>query len=263
MQLEFEHHYQKKYLTMRWPERTTFRSADDVMAFRQQWMQALSSWHSPYKAVIDASNLRIEIEDTAEAKDEFKKSWQRAAKLLQGFFLKNAAFWGLHQSDLADLLPFPVLETEEQAFQHLHIRLQAVSKVAASFRDTIQFQNHFRQHCIELSFSDKAVLDDADKLNSLRSKLTNNLMHWHSAWNLLIDCSHFEVSQDQFEGFASMLRFFRGFFLKDVIGYSPASKGLEYPFPVYRSRHIAAAKLEAEGQFSADEANCQSRKSPT
>lgn len=263
MNLEFEHNYQKKYLIIRLKEASKLASDQDILSFRQQWMQALSSWHSPYKAIIDASNLSIDLAETDEARRSFQQSWQRTAKLLEGFFLRSAVIWGLQQKEWSDLLPFPVVETEQEAFQALSIRLEASSKVAANFRESIQFQNHFRQHCVELSFSDLVNIDDEAKMRTLRSKLTNNLMQWHSPWNLLIDCSHLQIDPKIFASFEAMTRFFRGFFLKDVIGYSPQSKTLSYPFPVYRSRHIAAAKLEAEGQFSADEANCQSRKNPT
>jgi hypothetical protein len=114
---------------------------------------------------------------------------------------------------------------------------------------------------VELSFSADAVIDTKEKLQTLRSKLTNNLMQWHSAWSLLIDCTHLEIAAELHADWELMLKFFRGFFLKEVLGYSPKSKELTYPFQVYRARHNAAGRLEGEGLFSGEDADCKSRKS--
>lgn len=261
MKLTFEHDYQKKYMIVRFEEGSSLQSEDDVLQIRQQWMQALGSWHSPYKAVIDAQQLQLASDDPASL-EAIAAAWKRTMKLLEGFFLKNAIAWGIPDDRLTTILPFKVVETEAEAFDSLNIRLQAQSKQASNFRDLIQFQNHFRQQSVELSFSEPADIDNAEKMQALRSKLTNNLMQWHSPWNLMIDCHNLEIKEELFSSFEGMIQFFRGFFLKDVIGYSPKQKGLRYPFQVYRSRHVAAAKLESEGNFSADEANCSTRKSP-
>ena len=113
---------------------------------------------------------------------------------------------------------------------------------------------------MELSFDRDEVVDERSKILALKSKITNNLMQWHSSWSLLIDCTHIEFSPDLSEDVDSMFKFFKGFFMKEVIGYSPKNKDLDYPFKVYRSRHSAAGRLEHEGNFSGEDANCQSRK---
>ena len=255
MNLSFEHHYQQKYLELSFQEDTVIRSADDVLAFRQEWLANLSSWHSPYKALIDGSNLSFE--SSMDPKD-VKDALGRMEKLLAGFFLKKAVIFGIDQQ-YWDLFPFKCVENQEEAFTALGLR-QSKQKDSTDFRSAISLQNHFKQHVMELFFERSETIDSTEKVNILKSKITNNLMQWHSPWNLLIDCSQIEVSKDVDEEFQSMVKFFKGFFLKEVIGYSPKEKGLEYPFKVYRSRHAAAGRLEFEGNFSGEEANCQSRK---
>ena len=112
---------------------------------------------------------------------------------------------------------------------------------------------------MELNFAEDVVIDDKEKVEILKSKITNNLMQWHSAWNLMIDCSNLEMNPDINSEFERMLTFF-GDSLKETLGYSPRSKESQYPFKVYRSRHNAAGRLENEGNVSGDDANCQSRK---
>ncbi|MFW7382058.1 MAG: hypothetical protein ACOH5I_24850 [Oligoflexus sp.] len=258
MQPKFEHFYQERYLLLSWPENSVMSSENDVMELRTHWTASLSGWHSPYKALIDASNLRLDV--PAEKREAFRQSFERTMRLLQGFFLQKAAVFGLDKQN-ADLVPFPLYTSEDEARDALNINRQRKEKVPQSFREAIQFQNHFRQHVMEISFSQDVIIDDKEKVSILKSKVTNNLMQWHSGWNLLIDCQNLEVAADLDEEFQQMFRFFQGFFMKKVIGYSPKRRGMFYPFEVVLARHRAAAQLEAEGLFSGDDANCKSRRS--
>lgn len=256
MNISFEHDYQQKILSMRFVEPTVLGSDADVMSWRQTWLNALKSWHSPYKAMIDASQLQLGLEADKAA---IKAAIIRMEKVLSGFFLKKAVIWGIDK-EFAELMPFDFAETEDAAWETIGLRKARGPIEPMDFRSSIQLQNHFRQHVVELSFSADAVLDSKEKLQALRSKLTNNLMHWHSAWSLLIDCTHLEVQADLHADWELMVKFFRGFFLKEVLGYTPKSKDLSYPFQVYRARHNAAGRLEAEGLFSGEDADCKSRK---
>ncbi|SMF46495.1 hypothetical protein [Pseudobacteriovorax antillogorgiicola] len=255
MKLVFEHHYQQKYLEISFEEPLTIRSSDDIMELRQQWLAGLSSWHSPYKAIINGEGIRVDPDSNHQ---EIQDALERMAKLLSGFFLKKAVIYGLPNDDQA-LFPFEPAADKDEAYKLAGVR-DTGPKVATDFRSAITLQNHFKQHVMELSFEAPVHIDSKDKVMALRSKITNNLMQWHSAWNLLIDCSKLEFSQDMEEEFNSMIRFFKGFFLKEILGYTPKEKGLFYPFKVYRSRHAAAGRLESEGHFSGEDANCQSRK---
>ena len=258
MKLLFEHHYQQKYLEIRLEAEAVIESASAVLELRQEWMNGLTSWHSPYKAIFDCSLLKIC--PSAENAEEVKQSFVRMKKLLEGFFLKKAVCFGISESDGAELLPFDVFDSQEKASAHLGIRTAKKAPGSENFRDTIQFQNHFRQHVVELSFTNPVKIEDKAQIAALKSKLTNNLMQWHSSWSLLVDCSHLYVDPALQEQVERMLAFFKGFFMKKVIGYAPQSKDYVYPFTTYRSRHKAAAQLEAEGLFSGAEADCQSRK---
>lgn len=254
MNVKFEHDYQQKIMFVSFPEPTVIRGDGDVMALRQAWLKALSSWHSPYKALIDGTNLKLEGD-----KEELTDSFARMEKFLKGFFLKKAILWGLSSSDMSICIPFEYHLREEEALTGIGIR-QRPGAEPTDFRSTIQIQNHFAQHVMELGFSTPVVVDSMEKITTLKSKITNNLMQWHSKWNLLVDCSNFELDPAMAEEFQRMERFFKGFFLKQILGYSPKGPKESYPFVVYRARHNAAGRLENEGKSSGDQADCRSKK---
>ena len=89
MKLSFEHHYQQKYLEINIEEGSTIASASDVLKLRQEWLANLSSWHSPYKAVINGSSLEF---TAGLDRDDIRSSLERTQKLLTGFFLKKPLF---------------------------------------------------------------------------------------------------------------------------------------------------------------------------
>jgi hypothetical protein len=256
MSILFEHDYQNKIMTQTFASPFVIKNDADVQAWRQQWMDALKSWHSPYKSLIDGRQLSLASDAD---KEQIKAAFARLEKLMSGFFLKKAVIFGV-DLELAALLPFESHVEEGQAREALGIR-KAAARDPTDFRSSIQLQNHFRQHVVEMSFGQDSILDSPEKVQILRSKLTNNLMQWHSAWSLLIDCTHLEIKQELIEKeWEAMLRFLKGFFLKEVLGYQPKQKGLVYPFTVYRARHNAAGRLEGEGLFSGEDADCNSRK---
>lgn len=252
MKVNFEHNYQLKYMTQSFAEPVHLASADDVMQWRKQWMSALSSWHSPYKALIDCSNL--------EANDdpEVKKSLELMLKFFQGFFLRKVVGFAPH-ADKLQHLPFEILSNIEDAAVALGIRTPKAA-VPGDFRSSIQFQNHFQQHVIELNFAEPVMINTSEQVAILKSKFMNTLMQWHSKWSLMVDCTNLEIDPAVLPDFERMLKVLGGFFMKTAIGYSPKGAKETYPFPVYRSRHKAAAQLEHEGSFSGDAADCKSRK---
>ena len=255
MKVFFESNYQSKILEMHFEPSTQISSKKEVLAWRSQWTQALKSWHSPYKALIDCSNLCINTPD----EEELIKSLELMMSFFKGLFLKKVAGFGYKPSLGHDALPFKVYESMEEAQKEIGVREKKDRKFD-DFRSTIQFDNHFKQHVIELSFAAPVSLDSAEKMQVLKSKLLNNLMLWHSSWSLIIDCSNLEMSSKSHPLFADITRSLKGFFLKNIVGYSPKVQKDSYPFPVYRARHRAAAELESEGNFSGEDANCSSRK---
>lgn len=256
MSIHFEHDYQNKIMTQAFTEPFVLNSDQDVQAWRQTWMDALKSWHSPYKTVINGEKLSL---GSGADREQIRSAFLRLEKLMSGFFLKKAVIFGL-DPELAAVVPFDSYASEDDAMNAIGLRNRE-KREPGDFRGSIQLQNHFRQHVVELSFGMDTVIDTKEKVQILRSKMTNNLMQWHSAWSLLIDCSQLEIKEEVFPEIESMFRFFRGFFLKEIYGYQPKAKDLTYPFKTYRARHNAAGRLEAEGLFSGEDANCQSRKS--
>lgn len=255
MKIEFEHNYQLKVMMQTFTEEFHLETKADVMAWRGQWMDALKTWHSPYKALINVENLKIA--QTEEVKDALATM----EKFFKGFFLKSAVAYPCRKEAGHEILPFIQMDNEEDALTKVGLNRSSLPK-KGDFRSAIQLQNHFRQHVVELNFAEPVVVDSKEKLDILKSKLTNNLMQWHSKWSLLIDCANLEVSADISEQWQIMERFFRGFFMKNIIGYSPKASKEDYPFQVFRARHRAAAQLESEGNFSGDDADCISRKTP-
>ena len=257
MQIEFEHDYQNKVMQQRFQEPTQIDHVKQLRQWRSDWLQALGSWHSPYKMLLDVSNLTI-----AKSKD-IEDEFERMIQFFKGFFLRKAGAFSTTPDwqDNNCRLPFPVHKSSEEASIALGIRTPK-ARIAGDFRSSIQFQNHFRQHVVELNFSENVVINSKEQVMTLKSKLLNNLMQWHSKWNLMIDCSNVDIDKNQHQELELAFKILNGFFMKSVVGYGAKNEGGKFPFQVYRSRHRAAAILEHEGSFSGDEANCNSRKLP-
>jgi len=256
MQVTFENDFQKKIMSQAFAEGSRIETRKDVLAWRAAWTGALKSWHSPYKLIIDLSNMTA-ISSDPDVQDQLRIM----VKFFEGLFLRKAAGYGLPESigTGTTLLPFPTFATEADALAELGVREGVQKSAPGDFRSAIQIQNHFQQHVVEVNFSGEVALDSKDKVETLKSKLTNNLMQWHSRWSLLIDCTNLTVDPAVHPDFSRAERTLRGFFLKTAIGYSPKGAKETYPFPVYRARHAAVAQLEAEGKFSGDDAQCRSK----
>jgi len=254
MKIKFDPNYKDKILYMSFSEPVSIKSKSDVLSWRSQWTDALKSWHSPYKAMIDLSNLE-EVNDNSEVREALNNM----ARFFKGFFLRKAVCFG---KEMGDSLPFESFQDEKIAAKSLGIR-ERKKLEPGDFRSAIQFENHFQQHVIEVSFADLVSISTPEQVVTFKEKLTNNLMQWHSAWSLLVDCTNLtDVDKNLENDFERIFKFLRGFFMKQVIGYSPAAPTAWYPFPTYRSRHKAAAALESEGFISGSDANCSSRQQP-
>lgn len=252
--LAFEHEYQKKLMIQRFTAPLTLATSQDVQSWRSAWMGALSAWHSPYKVLVDCRLL------TVTNSPDVVKGLDLMVRFFNGFFLRKIVGYGLTEGQGHELLPFPVLASEDDAAVELGLRVRD-AREPTDLRSSIQFQNHFQQHTIELSFSQPVVLTNTQDVGVLRSKLSNNLMQWHSKWSLLIDCANLEIAPEAKEAFERFLTVMGGFFMKAAIGYAPRGTAESYPFKVFRARHRAAAELTGEGNFSGDKADCKSRKS--
>jgi hypothetical protein len=251
---EFDPDYQKKILWIRFKPESRISSEEDLAQFKDAWLLALKSWHSPYKAVMDLGHLSM---DPSPA---LIKGLQSLASLMKTFFLKQAASYPLQQNDA---WPFPSYASLEEASQALGLRppSEAPNPEKEDFRSQVLLESRFLQHTIELSFSGPVTLDSKEKILVLKQKLLNHLRQWHSPWNLFVDCQNLTLVEKMVPDLIQLETFFKGFHLKKIVGHSN-SQGL-YPFPVYRARHKAAVHLENEGVISGESAQCSSKKRET
>src|SRR5262245_39308900 len=134
-------------MTQAFAEPATLALAADVQAWRSQWTAALSSWHSPYKVMVDCANLTVL--DTPEV----KKALELMLKFFSGFFLRKIVGYNRRDGQGHEHLPFPVHATSDEAAIDAGVRAPK-ERVATDFRSTIHLQNHFQQHVIELTFSE-------------------------------------------------------------------------------------------------------------
>jgi hypothetical protein len=248
----FEPDFQKRVLFIRFKSPVSFAAKVDYLHLRSAWMEALKSWHSPYTAVIDWQN--IDVTDAGLFKDQFALM----LKFFQGLFLKKTFVHSCAQPELLTGHELELVNDEEQIRERLGLERKP-RVFSGNFRDAIQFQNDFKQHVIEMSLTEPVVLSTDEQLASLKTKLSNNLMQWHSKWSLLVNCENLQIDAAMFDEWNKLMRYFRGFFMKNCLGYNPASTE-PYPFTCYRSRHKAVGQLESEGAFMGNEANCNSKK---
>ncbi len=258
MQVKFLSDYQKKILYVSFLQPTDFSSATEISQLRDLWLKELKSWHSPYRALIDGNNVYFSSDN-----DQDRRSLNNLFSLLEKLFLKKALGYNFTSKNNALDLPFEHVENEDIARSRFGLDRQQESKIA-NFRDLIHIDNHFSQYFVEISFLEPATFDTSEKIKILKSKLTNNLMQWHSSWHLLIDGSNLEITADIVGEFESMLRFFHGFFLKETMLFGRRNRTTLLPIKELRVRHQALAILKenANGDSGAD-ANCNSRKSNT
>lgn len=257
MKVLFDSDFRNKIMLMSFEKGADLSTEKDVMHWKQQWLQALSQWHSPYKVICDCTNLQI----NAEHKDKLAPALHRLHKFMKGFFLKKAVIFGVSDSFHDLFSDFIVAPTEEEAYKVAGYRdPRKRSDVVHSFRDLIVIDNQFKDHVIDLEFKSECIFDSSEKIQTFKEKMLNNLMQWHSPWNLLIDCSNVKLSSELKKHFELVLKMFKGFHMKEVIGYGKKASD-EWPFSCYRSRHLAVSYLESEGHFSGMVADCNSRKS--
>src|SRR4051794_16545916 len=141
MNLQFEHDYQQKIMTQVFAEPTTLATAADVQAWRSAWMGQLSSWHSPDKVLVDCTQLTVgDAPQVAKALDVM-------VRFFNGFFLRKIVGHGLNDAQGHKHLPFPVLQSIDEAAVELGIRTPK-NRAPTDFRSTIHLQNHFQQHTV-------------------------------------------------------------------------------------------------------------------
>lgn len=254
MKLEFENDFRQKIMVQSFSEPFSIESTSDVDDWKAIWTKELSSWHSPYKLLLNCTGLTVS--DDAKVKQKLDLMFQ----YFKGFFLKKTVAFTTSEHASHEHLPFEVVQSEEEAYKQIGIRQKKGASEAKDFRSRIQIENDFRAHVMELSFLPETEINSAAEVATLKSKITNNLMQWHSKWNLMIDCTNLKIAPDQGDALIRSLEYFKGFFMLQIVGYSPSAPKETYPFETFRSRHKAVLKLERVGALSGNEAHCQSTK---
>lgn len=248
---EFESHLQKRYMEVRFPKPVVLEKAA-LASLRAQWFQELKVWHTPYKVLIDCTNLKIDEGSGVGVEQLFQ--------MLANLHMIRASGWVESGAERLLDLPFEVFSSREEALESLGIRDRSRRKVDTNFRDLITLDNHFRQKILEVRFESPCEIADKSQVDVLKSKITNNLGQWHSAWNLLFDCNNLAVLEQIQPDWERMIRFFKGFFLLKCAGYGDP-KASFYPYKVYRSRHRALLAIEEFGDdHDGEVANCSSRR---
>ena len=254
LKLDFQHDFQRKCMLQVFASGSVMNSKQQVTEWKQLWMKELASWHTPYKAMIDCQHLTLGTDQ------DLQLALAEMVEFLKKLFLRKVAGFNYRPAQNHDLLPFPMFDELSEAEAELAIRHNKRT-VGGDLRSQVIIHNHFRQQVVELTFSEQFIVDSVDKLAVIKSKMTNNLMQWHSKWSLLIDCEHLSIVDKK--GFEQIIDFFKRYFLQKVVGYNRRGNSEDYPFPAYRSKHKAALQLEGDTDVAGDEAHCRSQRSST
>lgn len=269
MKLIVENHFREKVMEQAFESTFTLSDPKAVDTWRAKWMEALQSWHSPYKVLLDCTQLKLA--EQGQLSEETQQAVDRMLQFFKGFFLRSIVGWTDNEDTAQGLnaaLPFEVLGSQEAAAEKVGLGKGKSKRFDPNdLRSLITIENDFKGHVVELSFEAPVQLSSQKDWDTLKSKMANNLMQWHSHWNLLVDCHNLALAKEEREGalepevfFERFSAFFRAYFMKSVIGYSPKDAKQSYPFKVYRSRHKAVLDLERIAMTDGAAANCASRK---
>ena len=215
--------------------------------FKQLWCSQLKHWHSPYKAVINFNNHHYNLKITSDFNDQLTK----IIKFFTGFFLQKVVCYGLN----LDIKDFPIIicKDKDHALKTLGIRLdnscysdnQQLS-IYDRTRNALIIDNDIDNYVVELGLGYQLMINQNQNIDAIKSKLTNNLIHWHSFWCLIVDGSNIlSIDQKLDKKLAGLIKFFHGFFLKSVVIYNVNHLSFDAFFytnsliTVTRSRHKA------------------------
>jgi len=252
--IQFENHFSKRVFEIIFPDGFSIHTKEDLSHLKKSWQNNLKSWHSPYTCVFDLRNFKVS--------EELQEQLWKLLHFFEKFHMKKIVAFKEKESIIPEGVFFDVYESYEDACQKTNLsRSGGLSRNLDNLRDRIQIENDFHAHVIEVSFLSETELTTADDVQILKSKIKNILRQWHTPYSILFNCLNLKFSAEAKNAFLSAEKYFKGFFCKNIIGYSPREEKTKYPFVTYRSRHLAAGSLEGEGAQSGSEANCRSRKS--
>ncbi|MCY4380858.1 MAG: hypothetical protein OXC40_04750 [Proteobacteria bacterium] len=241
--VQFEPDFQKKVLYITFTSAITIDQSSQWLELKQAWCRELRMWHTPYKAFIDMSCVTVKAEESVIT------SFNRTIDFFKGFYLRKAVIYGLV---CPPGVSFSVenFANKSDALSCLGIRESSQSKSQnQSFRSTIVIDNHHERNLVELTFSEEVSFESVEQIATLRSKLTNNLMHWHGQWYLVIDMSNVDdFKQDTLLPFRRMMKFLQGFFLVEAVGFGQIFPDLPKDFPIkfFKTKHRALHYIQKQ-----------------
>ena len=252
--IKFEHHLKEKVMEILFPEGYTLSSLDDLENLKKQWSDNLKKWHSPYSCLMDCRKLTVE--------PSLASDFEKIIAFFSKFFMKKIVGFGLVDSGPYPHIPFPVIATYEEALVALGMGkgTGGLERDLTQLRSRIQIDNDFNAHVMEISFLAPTDFLTRGDIETLKSKIQNILLQWHTPYSIIFNVSNVTFSQEASTAFASVERFLKSFFCQNIVGYGAAPNTGSFPFPMYRARHQAAARLSHQGLGSGDVANCSSKK---
>lgn len=253
--IRFENHLSKRVIEIFFDEGFDIVSREDLDDLKNQWMANLKKWHSPYTCVLDCRRLKIDPSmqaDFARLIDFFKK-----------FFMKKIVGFSDGTAGAADPseYPFPVHRDYAAAIAETGLgREGGLGRDLTRLRDRIQIDSDFSAHVIEVSFLAPTAFETSDDVRTLREKIQNTLMQWHTPYSLVFNVENCRFNAEAKAAFAALERFVSGFFCQAIVGYGVSAEPEGFPFKVFRARHKAVGTLSHQGLQTGDSANCGSRR---
>lgn len=255
LNVTFENHLSARVVEIHFPDGLEISNSTDLAELKAAWAENLKKWHSPYTCLFDCRNFSVN--------EANRKDFEKLISFFKNFFMKNIIGFCTEGQPPA-WSPFEVVEGYDAAVARTGLaRGKGLTRDLDDLRSRIQIDNDFNAHVMEISFLAETHLKTAEDIAILKSKLQNILKMWHSPYSILFNCVNFEFSPEAAKEFSRLERFLRSFFCKNIIGYAPRGEKSSYPFPTFRSRHLAAAELEHSGIDSGAVANCSTRKTPS
>ncbi|KAB8027964.1 hypothetical protein [Fluviispira multicolorata] len=250
--IEFENHFSARVLEIFFPEGYHVHSNEDILNLKNLWIANLKSWHSPYTCLIDFRDFDI--------KPELIPAFENTLKFFKNFFMRKII--GFYEDELKKPhVKIEMIFGYENAIKQTGLaRGRGIQKVKGDLRSSIQIDNDFNAHVMEITFAEHVDFSNNADIQILKSKLQNILMMWHTPYSIMFNCVNCTFSPETHSEFVKVERFLKGFFCKAIIGYAPKEAKETYPFITFRSRHLAAASLENSGIDSGEIANCSTRK---
>jgi hypothetical protein len=248
----FENHMSARVVEVHFPEGLTIADAASISELKAAWAENLKKWHSPYTCLFDCRNFSV-----AEGQ---RKDFERLIGFFKNFFMKNIIGF-CNEGQLPEWCPFEIEEGYDAAVARTGLsRGAGLTRNLDDLRSRIQIDNDFNAHVMDISFLAETDLKTAADIGTLKSKMLNILKMWHSPYSVVFNCVNLTFSPEAFQEFSRLEKFLRSFFCKNIIGYAPRADKASYPFPTYRSRHLAVGELEHSGLQSGAQANCSTRK---